>query len=372
MNKIWMLLLISLLASCSSDQSEPDTDGDGIVDKVDAFPFDETESLDTDKDTIGDNSDNCVDIENVNQVNSDEDLLGDACDPDDDNDNVADLVDAFPYDSNFHSDHDGDGIANAVDNCFLLSNPDQLDTNEDGIGNACSLNDTGAFTASDGLNAYMASCETNANGSNVINQQDCNIGRDAESRSTGLNKVGGGLLGFDFTKINANGEALPIQDKRWIWSTGSEEDSTNWSCILDNVTGLLWERKDIAGLSRAQDVYMPMSVEAYLEFNPRSDTIKNCHGYDENNPDSVCTTPAFIKRVNNNRLCNKENWRLPTAKELASILAVDPYLSEEEYRYYGMVDRDYFYVGNDQGIAYQTAENISYLYPAGFFNNTSQ
>jgi hypothetical protein len=69
-------------------------------------------------------------------------------------------------------------------------------------------------------------------------------------------------------------------------------------------------------------------------------------------------------------LCNKDDWRLPTAKELASILAVDPYLSEEEYRYYGMVDRDYFYVGNDQGIGYQTAENISYLFPAGFYNNS--
>lgn len=37
----------------------------------------------------------------------------------------------------YPEDVDGDGIFNPVDNCFLISNPDQKDTDGDGIGNVC-------------------------------------------------------------------------------------------------------------------------------------------------------------------------------------------------------------------------------------------
>lgn len=35
-------------------------------------------------------------------------------------------------------DADGDGVPNLKDNCPLVANSDQLDTNHDGVGNACS------------------------------------------------------------------------------------------------------------------------------------------------------------------------------------------------------------------------------------------
>ncbi|MEQ3632527.1 hypothetical protein [Thalassolituus sp.] len=66
-----------------------DADSDGIPDADDAFPLDAAESVDTDGDGIGNNSDS-----------------------DDDNDGIADTDDAFPLDTLESADTDGDGIGN--------------------------------------------------------------------------------------------------------------------------------------------------------------------------------------------------------------------------------------------------------------------
>lgn len=46
---------------------------------------------------------------------------------------------SFPRDSTIkmNDDSDDDGITNAGDNCAIVSNPDQFDFNNDGIGDAC-------------------------------------------------------------------------------------------------------------------------------------------------------------------------------------------------------------------------------------------
>jgi hypothetical protein len=36
-------------------------------------------------------------------------------------------------------DDDGDGLTNDIDNCPLVANPDQVDTDGNGVGDACGL-----------------------------------------------------------------------------------------------------------------------------------------------------------------------------------------------------------------------------------------
>ncbi len=84
----------------SSDLAN-DSDLDGWFNVVDAFPDDGTEWLDTDSDTVGDNTDNCVTVENSSQDNFDNDEMGDACDGDDDNDGVQDVVDGKPLNAGY-------------------------------------------------------------------------------------------------------------------------------------------------------------------------------------------------------------------------------------------------------------------------------
>lgn len=71
--------------------------------------------LDSDQDGVPDHEDNCPDTFNPAQIDTDSDGIGDACDP----------------------DIDGDGILNELDNCPYSYNPDQTDTDGDGIGDAC-------------------------------------------------------------------------------------------------------------------------------------------------------------------------------------------------------------------------------------------
>ena len=56
----------------------------------------QTNSSDTDLDGVPDLSDNCPSISNGDQIDTDQDQLGDLCDDDDDNDDIPDETDPCP------------------------------------------------------------------------------------------------------------------------------------------------------------------------------------------------------------------------------------------------------------------------------------
>jgi len=104
----------------------------------------ETAGLDSDRDGVTDDADNCPLAANRDQRDGDGDDLGDACDPcvagpqsalDGDGDGVDDACDACLAGAN--TDEDGDGVGDGCDVCPGRADPDQTDTDKDGVGDPC-------------------------------------------------------------------------------------------------------------------------------------------------------------------------------------------------------------------------------------------
>lgn len=87
--------------------------------------------VDQDNDGRPDSRDNCPETVNPSQLDSDDDGIGDACD---DTPNGAD---------------DGDGIPSDEDNCPEVANPGQEDIDDDGEGDACDADIDGDGVSND-------------------------------------------------------------------------------------------------------------------------------------------------------------------------------------------------------------------------------
>ena len=142
--------------------------------------------------------------------------------------------------------------------------------------------------------------------------QDAFHGRDAVARKRDLLKTGAGTAGFDFTKICRNGDAAG--EEKCPPNPSPGEGDNNWACTLDNVTGLTWEVKTESGLGNKKNTYTWYNPDEMVNGNePGLENGGKCKG-------SNCDTQAYIKAINDKSLCGLSDWRLPTKRELLSIV----------------------------------------------------
>ena len=168
------------------------------------------------------------------------------------------------------------------------------------LADAFDLNDTGITWAGDSPSGNNTSCT-----SNIVAPQDCDEGRDISN-----NDDSDGHAGFSFTKLDADGIALAI-------------DAAQWSCIKDNVTGIIWENKTTFGLHHNNDLFSWYNTNS--DTNGENEGVNNsgrnlCFGYDANDPSTFCNSEAYVNRVNSQGLCGADDWILPNVNELSSIV----------------------------------------------------
>ena len=129
--------------------------------------------------------------------------------------------------------------------------------------------------------------------------QDGEIGRDYVGDN--LSKFGKGNGTFDFTKLNDVGDEI-------------SDAATDFSCIRDNFTDLIWEVK--------QEIPTPAfssfrGADNYYSIDSTQAAGVSC----SSNVD--CGAENFIDEVNDSNFCGGANWRLPTYLELLNILDYD-------------------------------------------------
>ena len=112
---------------------------------------------------------------------------------------------------------------------------------------------------------------------------------------------------FDFTKLNDQGQ--PLSEQGGVYTV------TPWSCVRDNVTGLMWEVKTTDGGLRDQN-------HTYTWHNPDSGENAGASGPSDGGDcsGSDCGTHAYVQAVNERGLCGATDWRMPTRSELRTIV----------------------------------------------------
>ena len=172
------------------------------------------------------------------------------------------------------------------------------------------LNDTGQTLCNNG-GAMVTCTDTTTGDASPHPRQDGRFGRDADP-SLAAAKVGGGEAGFDFTRMCQNGAATEC--------TGPENTSGNglaagdWVCTRDNVTGLVW----------------------------------SLHNGQGDWSQATASTPASqIDQDNTQARCGlSTGWRLPTTRELLSVVHSGRHSPAIDIAYFPATQSDYYWTND--------------------------
>jgi len=187
-------------------------------------------------------------------------------------------------------------IPDRVDGCGIFRDRFQISHGVAGIARCAlgQINDTGIEQCLSNGGTCSGSSPTG---------EDAEFGRDRLAAQGLLNKLGNGPAGFDYTKLDAEGNSLP-------------DSATEWACVRDNYAGLIWEVK-------VDDPASPRHFEhTYSWYEPDSQRNGGQAGLADGGvcAGSACDFPGLIDAVNESRLCGVTDWRVPARPELLSLV----------------------------------------------------
>ena len=230
----------------------PDTDKDGVIDNLDAFPNDPTETVNTDDDDIGNNAD--PDDDNDGLTDIEEAALG--TNPllaDTDGDTVNDKMDAFPLDATETTDTDGDKVGDNAD-AFPNDASETADSDNDGVGDNADAfpNDPTETVDTDGDRI----------GNNADPDDDNDGLTDEEEAALGTNPL---LADTDGDTVNDGRDAAPLDP---LVSMSLPIDATKPANVIADFDDPSAIRADTAG-HVLTGVFADNSISHWSVFDPQ-------------------------------------------------------------------------------------------------------
>jgi hypothetical protein len=274
------ILAALAVGACGSDITGPQgvplalptalhlTAGEGVITPPDPLP------VDSDGDGLLDAEDNCPYAFNPDQSDADGDGIGDACagegcgttvDGDTPEGGTADPGSCPSEDV----DSDGDGMLDLEDNCPYTFNPDQADTDGDGIGDACAGD--GCGTTSDGEVREDGSCpseDADSDGDGILDLEDnCPYTFNPDQADTDGDGIGDACAIEPPDSGDLDGDGVPDGRDNCTWMTNPEQidaDADGVGDTCDFLVGPGWSEgqadgsavsadRDIDGLADGED-----------------------------------------------------------------------------------------------------------------------
>lgn len=183
------------------------------------------------------------------------------------------------------------------------------------------LNDTGSTLCASQDQVQQACPQVGLPG------QDAEFGRDANKT---LKKRGAGVAGFDWTKLDAKGQPLAQQTITWA-DNGSEVAGSRWSCVQDNVTGLIWEMKET---NPEHPRYFGHTYSWWMASEQLNGGFTYHLTPGQCTQVEPCETQAYVDWVNRQGLCGYSDWRLPSIRELVSIAVISSEIPAFDKHYF--------------------------------------
>jgi len=196
--------------------------------------------------------------------------------------------------------------------------------------NNVGLNDTGVTLY------YSDADESKVSGSPQKDYpgQDADFGFDKVDSDNNSGK------GFKFVKLDAQGAEL-------------SDDATEWNCIADKRSGLVWESKSDS-VDSLQDkdrwfaLEIPGKVMPYKEDLALADCVER--------KDSICSTQDYVEHINEIKLCGKSDWRLPTGYEFYNLIDLGETATNEDGKVYGLTVK--YFPNQTKGGNYTSAGSV--------------
>ena len=190
--------------------------------------------------------------------------------------------------------------------------PSGFDDNNDGVagdGNGAVCN--GGHLDAANNNAFVAFVD-----------EDCELGRDATN-----NDPDDGSAGFSFTRLNSDGSE---------YSGNGVYNEEPWACVVDNVTGLIWEVKT--------------TTQGNASYNDQGYTWEGAN----------TTLSDYLNGNNFNNtggsgLCGRSNWRLPSVQEIHGLTDYNTTYATLSTDFSPLIDTSYF-SNTRSGLRYWAAD----------------